>query len=369
MGQPLDEVYCARVRQAGSHGTWEPDTRLEPGDYGQFRRGVFVRTGSLRKQLHFDYTARAAGDSLQNIESDGIRSLGAAAGGGISDPLGHVLSAKAELTYGVDRADEVLVLTRRGRWRAIDDIDGLLAQMKVRIAELPLPSAVVFQVYETSGGVVGVSSRSTTGFTVGLDARGAPSIAAIAKARGKLRIGLAHAARRAFSLWPAETDEDEARSAGTSAARGSPYTPLFNRVYRVRKRLLGVLGRPELVSPDGYPVSTRAARTDPVDQLYDPSRAEIALEDVHEMSLGDLFEEVTPELLSEEVSAEVGAELLDEDIIRDLTPQVLSEVGVELIDAVTIIRGDVSRVRGIRQSDAEDAIVERERTQQSEAAT
>ena len=52
-------------------------------------------------------------------------------------------------------------------------------------------------------------------------------------------------------------------------------------------------------------------RSDPVDLLYDSSRATVPLDEIRSMSVHDLFEEVTPELLSEEVSAEISLELLD----------------------------------------------------------
>ena len=52
MRKRLEEIYCERVRDVGSHGTWEPPMRLWPGSTGEFRRGVFFGTGHLDKRRY-----------------------------------------------------------------------------------------------------------------------------------------------------------------------------------------------------------------------------------------------------------------------------------------------------------------------------
>jgi hypothetical protein len=344
----LEETYCERVREAGSHGTWEPDTWLWPGDYGSFRRGVFSREGSL-KNLGWRYRVVPGAFGSGNIMTDGIQETQASLGAAAADPLELVLSAQAELSYTVGQADEVLVLTRRGRWWEIEDIAQLLEQVRARIADWPLSWAVICRVYETSGGVVGVSSRSTSGFTVALDASGALSLTATAKARGEIAHRAAHAARRAFTLWSGEPDDNLSMKADPARRRRSMYTPLYNRGYRVAKHLFGRFGRPELLTLDGDPASGRIARSDPVDLLYDSSRATDSLDDIRAMPLSELFEEVTPELLTAEVSAEIDSELHDEEISQVLTPRILTELGVETLESVAVARADVSRLLEIKR--------------------
>ena len=349
MGRRLDETYCRRVREAGSHGTWEPDTWLWPGDYGWFRRGVFSREGSL-KDLGWRFRVVRGAPASANIITGGIRQTDGGFHAGVSDPLQMVLSAQAELSFSVGEADEVLLLTRPGMWWEVEDIGRLLEQIRADIEHWPLSSAVICRVFETSGGVVGVSSHSTSGFRVGLDATGALSITATANAGGGFARRAAHAARRAFPLWSGEPD-GKLLKADPARRRRSMYTPLYNRGYRVAKHLFGLFGRPELVTFDGDPVSGRIARSDPTDLLYDASRASVSLEEIRAMPLDELFEEVTPELVSAEVAAEGESELYDGEIVGALTPGMLTEIGVETLESVTVDGVSAARLSAIKRDD------------------
>src|SRR5262249_23533808 len=155
---------------------------------------------------------------------------------------------------------------------------------------------------------------------VGVDASGAPTIGATASVGGEVRKRVAHASRRVQNLW-------DPTQAQRTPDREPPhvYSPIFSQGFRVRKRFLGVFGRPELVTLDGDPASGPIARADPTEQLYEQARATVSIEAIQSMSLDDLFEEVTPELVSEEVAAEVGLELVDEEVQFDLTPVALQE--------------------------------------------
>jgi hypothetical protein len=357
VGRRLDEVYCERIREAGSHWTWEPNTWVWPGDYGSFRRGVFSGTGSL-KTLGFTYRVLRGAPGTENIKTDGIEEAKTSVGAAVSDPLEFVLSGKGEVSYTVGSGDEVLLLTQRGNWYEIEDIDQLLDQVRAKIEDWPLSWAVICRVYQTSGGLVCVSSRSTSGFTIGLDASGMPLIGVTTRAGGTFRRSAAHAARRAFTLSPDEPVQDKAGSGG--AHRRTMYTPIFSKGFRVNKSWWKPFGRPELLTLDGDPASGRNARSDPVDLVYDSSRATIQLDEIRSMSVHDLFEEVTPELLTEEVSGEISLELLDEEIQQDLTPAILTELGVETLQSVAVGRADVSRIREMKQRSS-DALEQLER--------
>jgi hypothetical protein len=330
MRKRLEEIYCERVRDAGSHGTWEPPTRVWPGTIGEFRRGVFSRTGDLDKRK-YGYKVVRREPSTELIETSAISSADASAKGAIHDPLGYVLSGKGELSYSVAGGDEVLLLTQPGRWYEIEDVQALLAKVQASIEDFPLGWAIVCRAYETSGAVIGVSSRSTSEFTIGLTGGGSLSIAALARAGGRLRRGVAHAARRSFSMSPAP---DGASGSGQRSTRG--YTPLFNKGYRVRRDWFPGFGRPELVTFDGKLASFRIATSDPTDMLYDASRAQVDLAEIKQTPLDDLFEEATPELISDEVSSETEAQLFDEEIEEDLTPDMLLQRGVGRLKSVSV---------------------------------
>jgi hypothetical protein len=225
------------------------------------------------------------------------------------------------------------------------DIGDFLEQVQARIEDLPLPWAVICKVYETSGGFIGISSRSTTGFTVGLNAAGMPHIAVKSKAQGGLRLGAAHGRRRVFSLSSEGPEEGRSETERPARRRHSVYTPLFNEGFRVCKSLWPLLGRPELVAFDGHPAPVRIERSDPVDLLYDSSRAEVSLEEIRSMSVDDLFEAVTPELISEEVSVEINSELIAAEMDRELTPQMLIKLGVKKLDSASVAGVDISRIR------------------------
>jgi len=224
MRKRLEEIYCQRIRDAGSQGTWEPPTRVWPGSTGEFRRGVFYRTGYLDKR-QYGYKIVPGGQSTELIETAAISSADARAKGAAGDPLGFVLSGKGSLSYQVTGGDEVLMLTQPGRWYEIEDVAALLRMLQATIEDWPIGWAIVCQVYQTSGAVIGVSSRSTSEFSVELGAGGVLSIGALARAGGKLRRGVAHASRRAFSLSPSA----EAAPVGTSDATASTGCwPLLN---------------------------------------------------------------------------------------------------------------------------------------------
>jgi hypothetical protein len=324
MRKRLEEIYCQRIRDAGSHGTWEPPTRVWPGSTGEFRRGVFCRTGYLDQSL-YGYTVVPGEEATELIETAAISSADAELKGAVADPLGYVISGNGSLSYQVSGGDEILVLTQPGRWHEIDDIQALLSTIQATIEDWPIGWAVVCQVYETSGAVIGVSSRSTTEFKVELNAKSVLSIGALVKAGTRAHRRAAHAARRAFSLAP--------QSGGN---HGTGYTPLFNKGYRVRRDLWSLFGRPELVTFDGNRPSFRIATSDPTELLYDPGRATLTLEQIKELPLDKLFEETTPALISEEASIDTDVELYDEDIAIDLTPQVLIESGVSRLTSVSV---------------------------------
>jgi hypothetical protein len=332
----LDETYCRQIRTAGSHGRWTPDRRLAVGDFGTFSRGVFDRWASL-KDYGFRVLSQPGAPSTEIIVTSGIRESGTSGAVGVSDPLDLVLSGNAELSYEVSGADEVLLLTQHGRWRELKDTNALLNQLRDNFAMIPLPGAVVCDVYQTPCALIGISSRSTTGFTIGFDANGRLSFAAHARGKGKLRRHDFQSVRRLFSLAPAR------RPARGQVSRVR-YAPLFNKVFRTRKRYWGLFGRPELLDPEGQPISSRIDRSDPADLTYNDQAASVSLAEIQSIPVDELFEEVTPQLLEEEVTAEMNSELIADELRGEVTPQLLEEIGVEAFRYVEIDRADFSQV-------------------------
>jgi hypothetical protein len=355
MTRALEEIYCARIRGAGSHGSWEPSSAwVLPGCYGEFRRGVFYPKDPLHT-LGYNYDLVAGAEVIENIQTSSVRALESATAAAIGDPIGYVLSAKAEVTYAVERGDEVLLLMERGRWWSVQNEDALLQQVRDHIEDWPLGYAVILRSFVTPCGVVGISSRSTSGFTVGLDASGTPLLAATTSGGGRFARRAAHAVRRTFML-PGERAADvQPTDTDPTQLRRSAYTPLFNRCYRVRKKLWKPFGRPELITLDGHPASGIIARSDPVDLLYDSSRATVSLADIRSMTVGDLFEEVTPELMSEEVEAEWSSELFELAISR-LPRKFLPEPGAGTIESVSLdlLQEGVSAVEHPQESTSAD---------------
>ena len=149
MSRYLDEIYCTAVRESGSHGTWEPGSWLWPGVTGLFRHGIFERLGFLKPE-DWNYTVFAVESGPELVETEGIRLADFGAGASVKDPLGALVSAEAKLSYEVEGADEVLVLTRPGRWWEIDDIEGLLARIQAVLEEWPLTKTVICATFETT---------------------------------------------------------------------------------------------------------------------------------------------------------------------------------------------------------------------------
>lgn len=343
----MEEVYCSAVRGFGSHGTWEPSQWLWPGSCGHFRRGVFTREGWLDPH-EWEYKVFPAASAPQIVKTDGILEAKASVEVSASDPL-DALSASVGLSYGVGRANEVLVLTHPGRWWEIENIEELLERIRAVFEEWPLSKTVICAVFETSGGVIGVSSRSTTSFEVSLDIKGRPTIVPMAGGGVRSRLSVGRSARRAFPLWPKDDGPEPGLEAGPEERRLRLYTPLFSKGYRVSKHLLGHFGRRELVTLDGNPVTGRIARADPVDLLYEPGSADVSIDEIREMPIDELFEEVTPEILTNEVAIEIASELPAEEIDQELTLEALSHVGVESLDFVSVVHRDRWRLDQLRQ--------------------
>lgn len=366
MRRTLEEIYCKGVRRAGSHGSWEPGSWVWPGTFGSFRRGVFRPEKALDPQ-EWGYRVVPNAPSLENVRSSGVRMVDVGGGASVPDPLAGLASAGGKLVYSVAKANEVLVLTKRGRWWEVEDRGELLARIRAHIESLPLNWAMVCSAYETGGGVAGVSSRSTGGFEIGLDATGAPVIAATPSVKAGGRLRFTGAAYRESSFGPEISAEEPGPAVPPEVRRRSMYTPFFSKGFRVSKKLYKSFGRPELLSFEGYPVSGPALPLDPLDRVYDPNRAELPLDEIKQMPIEDLFEEVTPEILDEEVNAEVALELHHEDVAEDLTLASLAEVGVESVRWVSVARGDPPRLAELRAFGAEEDEEEEEERETTSA--
>lgn len=345
MSRYLDEIYCSAVRDFGSHGTWEPSMWLWPGATGLFRRGIFERQGFLDPK-DWGYQVVPSGlSSPQLIQTEGIRDAHGSVKVSAKDPL-DALSASVGLSYEVEGANEVLVLTHPGRWWEVDDIEGLLERVRAVLGDWPLTKTVICAVFETPGGVVGISSRTTTGFKVNLGAGGRPHIAVVAKGGGEAELTSERSVQRVFPLEPmGDSGEHGAEQRGSGR-----YTPFFTKGYRVSKPLLERFGHKRLVTLDGDPVPGRIARTEPEDLVYDPTSAEMSIDEAKAMPIDELFEEVTPQILSEEVEAELDTEVFNEQIRLNLSPHLLMRAGVKSIDSVSVPRRYRRHIKEIRRA-------------------
>lgn len=233
MRRTLEEVYCRGLRRAGSHGSWEPGSWLWPATVGAFRRGVFHPRSWLDPK-EWGYRVVANAPRLENVKSAGVRLRRASGGVSVSDPFDAIASAGASLSFAVSRANEVLVLTRMGRWWEVENVDELLAGIREAIGSWPLHWAVICAVYETSGGVVGISSRATSTFDVKVTAKGHPIILAVPKAEVRGLTRFVRAALRETTLVTAA--EEPGLEVPSDVRRHLMHTPFFNKGFRVSKR-------------------------------------------------------------------------------------------------------------------------------------
>jgi hypothetical protein len=304
MSRSLDEIYCAGLRKCGANGFWEPDRWLAPGDYGYFRSGAVLKRERALSELGFQYDTVVDLPSFTDLHNTSISASHGTADAAVADPIGYVLSTKAQVSYDVTNGAEVVVLMGVGRWWSLQSSQDLLGQIRDSIANWPVGRILVASVFVTYGGVATVSSRSISGFTLGLDAKGAPHLVVRAGATTLLGRFLARAATRTFTLWQGDADHEIGADITAEPTRGKVYTPLFGDTFRVRARWFGHFGRKELVTQDGRPAYDVIARTAPEDQLYNESQATMSLDDIRALSIDDLFERVTPEIIDQDLADE-----------------------------------------------------------------
>jgi hypothetical protein len=300
----LTKVYCAEVRRCGSNGIWEPDSWLAPGDYGYFRSGgVLKREGAL-SELGYRYDTTTNATSMRNLRTDSISAKEGTAHAAATDPIEYVLSTKAEVSYQAGGAAEVLVLMGLGRWWTLENRSDLLSDIKANIKNWPVGRVIVADVYATYGGVVGVSSRSASGFALNLGAKGAPHLTVKVSAGGLIARLRARAASQTFTLWQGDGDREHGADVTARPERGRAYTPLFGDTYRVSAQWFGHFGRKELLTEDGRRAAEVIARTPPADQVYNESQATMSLDEIRALQVDELFEKVTPETLDQDVESE-----------------------------------------------------------------
>lgn len=341
----LDEAYCTAVRKAGSHGTWQPETWIWPGTTGLFRRGVFCEEGFLDPK-DWDYEVKYTEAPAQLIETSGANSADLGFGADVKDPLGALVSAGGELSFEVQGSNEVLLLTRPGWWWEIVDVEGLLEKVRGALGEWPISKTIITSVFETPSAVAGISSRSTSAFVVRADAQGVPHLAIRAGAGARAELTSLNSARRVFDLSPKGDGQAPAPDDAPDSRRHLTYTPLFRRGYRVGRRFWDLFGRKQLTTLDGDPVYGRIARSEPEDLLFESAQAAMTLEEAREIPVRDLFEEVTPEVLSEEVAAELATDLYPRS--GGIRLQRLIDAGIESADYVSVPRHQSVRLGPIR---------------------
>jgi hypothetical protein len=300
----LKKVYCAEVRRCGSNGIWEPDSWLAPGDYGYFRSGGLLEREGALSELGYTYDTATNAPSMRNLQTASISAKEGTADAAVADPIEYVLSAKTQVSYQAGGAAEVLVLMGLGRWWTLENRSDLLSEIKANIEKWPVGRVVVADVYATYGGVVGVSSQSASGFTLGLGAKGAPHLVVRVGATGLIRRLRARAASQTFALWQGDGDREHGDEVTARPERGRVYTPLFGDTYRVSAHWFGHFGRKELLTEDGRPAAEVIARTPPANQVYKASQATISLDEIRALGVDELFERVTPQTLDQDVDSE-----------------------------------------------------------------
>jgi hypothetical protein len=256
----LDEIYCAAMRQLGSHGTWEPEKWLWPGDTGLFRRGVFTRLDRLPEDWKLDIHWTDA--PAQTFGLDEAWEREDAVKGGASD-LFEVLSASGEFERKVSGADELVFLARRGRWWSIRNVKMVLERIQQELEQWRIAETLICSVFETPSAAIALSSRSTGAFVVRVEANGVPHIGV--RARGSVQTGRTslRQSRRPMQLPPKQADGQCAPEDATHQERSAfAYTPLFGDGYRIAKRWWDLFGRASLTTLDGDPLHARAARSE-----------------------------------------------------------------------------------------------------------
>lgn len=337
----LDEIYCAAIRAVGSHGIWEPETWIWPGDVGFFGRGgVFIPQDTLPRDWKYELTWSEA--PAQAVGLDEAWAGGGALGGGAAD-LFEVLSARGEIEREVSEANELVFLAHPGRWWNIVNVKGVLEQIRADLDQWAVAETVICSVFETPSAAMGISSQSTDAFMVSVDARGMPHIGVKAGASARTSQAVRRLARKATTLPPKRGGEEAPEDADPEERKHYAYTPLFRQGYRVAKRWWRPLGCKFLTTLDGEPIHGRAARAEPEDFFFDPAEAKMTIEEAKEIPVDELFEEVTTEILSKEVNAELETEI-PKVRLKDLV-----DAKITMVDGVSVQRHHRAHLASIRR--------------------
>lgn len=309
----IEEIYFASLGGVGSaggigsYGTWEPDRWIWPGATGTWRNHIFSPEHTL-DPVEWGYRLKCAKGIPQDFATAGIGSAEIGGGGGVSDPL-QALAAKAEISFSVSRANQVLFWTAAGYWWEIIDVPDLKEKIRSELGKWDLGAMVICSVFETPQGVVGISSRSTSSFVVSGNVSGPIHIGVKAKGGGQGRLSRQRGFRRAFPLEPKTERYPKPKANSTSSERQRVgYSPLFRDAFRVSSDLLtrfGIRNR-RLVTLDGTPLHRRIVRSEPEDRVYDRRNAEMSLKEAKDLPISELFEWVSPQDLSKEFDAEAS---------------------------------------------------------------
>ena len=341
----LEEVYCTAIRALGTHGIWEPETWIWPGDVGHFGRGgVFVRQSTLPRDWKYELTWAEAPSQSFGLEE--AWQGGAAVSVGAAD-LFEVLSVRGEIERKVSGANELVFLARPGRWWDIVDVRGVLERIRADLDQWAVGETVICSVFETPSAAMGISSQSTGAFIVGADAGGMPHIGVKARAGVGANRATRRLARKVTTLPPKRGDQEAPEDAEPEERKHYAYTPLFRQGYRIAKRWWLPFGCKFLTTLDGDPIHGRVARAEPEDLYFDPAGAEMSIEEAKEIPVDDLFEEVTTEILSEEVDAELGTE------VREIRLQRLVDAGITVVDSASVQRRQRVHLDSIHRETAE----------------
>jgi hypothetical protein len=294
MGVP--EEYCRAVRVMGWHGYWEPNRWIWPGDCGPIIDGVFRRETSLARRYRYQAPVRFGGPAEMDLVTTRVDSTQIQGAALFPTVLDALLSAGGSFTYATQGGGQLLMLLTQGTWWDVDDIQDVRELIKSNITVFDPSWVVVTRVLVTTGGVIGLTSTRTTGFTVAAKVGGPLSLEPIANA--SIGIGGGQEVSVNKVLQPRSPTLPD----GQMPTSANAYTPIFSGAYGIRKRYGGRVGRPEFVSTDYKGAAARSAArlVNAVGHVLFRSRHYLTQAEVANVPADELLVEWTPELVDAE---------------------------------------------------------------------
>ncbi len=295
----IDEVYCRGIRAVGSHATWVPGSRAWPGDYGEYRGGIFTRLGSMLS-LGYSYVTEPDQNATILLTSKRVVSRAVSVAGQVSDPLEILAAARGRVSFGFSDENEVALMTLPGTWHGVVFVEKLLAQVQKRIERWSANRLIVCSAFETDWGIAAVSSGASRTLEIGLGAKGT--------AHGAVKVGgdLAGSVRWDKAAgWTSPFSSPEGLSAQPVEPRSSKSTPLFGQCYRIKRKYLNKFGPRRIEDIDGHVIEINPDLLTESEEAHGAGRAE-AIAALKTLDVFELFELLTPQTVNEELDEERG---------------------------------------------------------------